>query len=153
MLMDNAQLENSIRIMESLAEIKTGKQFIEVNVNPSSLHKLAQTLRDSDETLFDFLICLTGVDFGQNLGVVYHLRSTIHNHTIVLKALVADRQSPRIDSVSDIWASAEFFENEIFDLLGINFNNHPDPRRLFMEEGYGFPLRKDFSDEKNIVTK
>jgi NADH-quinone oxidoreductase subunit C len=151
--MDNLQLENFVRNLVPQAEIKAGKQFTEAIIPSDSLHELAKNLRDSEDALFDFLFCLTGVDFGHSLGVVYHLRSTIHNHSIVLKAMTSDRNSPRLDSVSDIWRTAEFFENEIFDLLGIQFTNHPHPRRLFLEEDAGFPLRKDYTDSINIVSK
>jgi NADH-quinone oxidoreductase subunit C len=151
--MDNLQLENFVRNIDPRAEIKAGKQFTEATIPPDTLHDLAKNLRDSGETLFDFLYCLSGVDFGQNIGVVYHLRSTVHNHSIVLKALCSDRISPRLDSVSDLWRTAEFLENEVHDLLGVQFTNHPKPRRLFMEETDGFPLRKDFTDSINIVSK
>jgi NADH-quinone oxidoreductase subunit C len=151
--MDNLQLENFVRNLVPLAEIKAGKQFTEAIIPAESLHELAKTLRDSEETLFDFLFCLSGVDFGQNLGVVYHLRSTVLNHSIVLKAISTDRNSPKLDTVSDIWITAEFLENEVYDLLGIQFTNHPKPRRLFLEENDGFPLRKDFTDSINIVSK
>jgi NADH:ubiquinone oxidoreductase subunit C len=151
--MDNLQLESFVKNLIPLAEIKAGKQFTEAIIPPGSLHELAKNLRDSKETLFDFLFCLTGVDFGANLGVVYHLRSTEHEHSIVLKAMCSDRNSPKLDSVSDIWRTAEFLENEVYDLLGIHFTNHPKPRRLFLEEKDGFPLRKDFTDTINIVTK
>ena len=151
--MDNLQLENFVRTLVPQAEIKAGKQFTEVNVPADSLHSLALSLRNSDETLFDFLYCLSGVDFGQNLGVVYHLRSTLHNHAIVLKAMCSDRVSPELATVSDIWITAEFLENEVFDLLGIKFTNHPFPRRLFLEKEAGYPLRKDYTDSINIVSK
>jgi len=151
--MDHPQLENFVRNIVPGAEIAAGKQFTEVTVPSGSLHSLAKALRNSEESFFDFLFCLTGVDFGQNLGVVYHLRSTLHNHTIVLKTLCTDRNSPQLDTVSDIWITAEFLENEVFDLLGIRFNNHPNPRRLFLEEDAGFPLRKDYTDTINIVSK
>ena len=151
--MDNLQLENFVREVSPLAEIKAGKQFTEVTVPAETLHDLAKTLRESNETAFDFLFCLTGVDFGENLGVVYHLRSTGHKHSIVLKAICSNRTAPEVGSVSDIWKSAEFLENEVYDLLGITFTNHPKPRRLFLEDTDGFPLRKDFSDPVNIVTK
>ena len=151
--MDNLQLENFVKTLVPEAEIKTGKQFIEATIPAPAFHSLAKKLRDSEETLFDFLFCLTGVDFGQNLGVVYHLRSTNHKHTIVLKAITSDRVNPGLDSVSDIWRTAEFFENEVFDLLGISFHKHPHPRRLFLEENAGYPLRKDYIDNINIVTK
>jgi len=151
--MDNLQLENFVKGIVPQAEIKAGKQFTEVVVPAESLHNLALTLRDNKETSFDFLFCLTGVDFGEKLGVVYHLRSTVHNHSLVLKAMSADRNAPKLDTVSDIWRTAEFLENEVYDLLGIQFTNHPKPRRLFLEENDGYPLRKDFTDNINIVSK
>lgn len=151
--MDNLQLETFVREIVPQAEIKTGKQFLEVTVTADSLHNLAKKLQGSGDTSFDFLFCLSGVDHGQDLGVVYHLRSTAHNHSLVLKTRCSDRVSPKLPSVSDIWLTAEFLENEVFDLLGIEFENHPHPRRLFLEEGAGFPLRKDFTDSINIVSK
>ena len=89
---------------------------------------------------------------GKYLMVVYHLESTKQGHTIVLKVKTEDRQNPVFDTVCDIWRTAEFHEREIFDLLGIRFNNHPDLRRLFLDENWvGYPLRKDYQDEVNIV--
>ena len=102
---------------------------------------------------FDFLFCLTGVDYGQDLGVIYHLRSTKYGHTIVLKTRISDREHPQIDSVADLWSTADLNEREVFDLLGIRFTNHPDLRRLFLDSSWGFPLRKDYVDDINIVTK
>jgi len=151
--MDHLQLEGFIKNRVPDAGIIAGKQFTEATIPAGSLYELAKNLRDSEETLFDFLFCLTGVDFGENLGVVYHLRSTVHNHTLVLKAMCADRIKPELPSFSGLWRTAEFLENEVFDLLGIHFSNHPDPRRLFLEETDGYPLRKDYSDPINIVSK
>ena len=75
------------------------------------------------------------------------------DHSIVLKTRTSDRENPQIDSVSDIWQTAEFHEREVYDLLGIKFKNHPDLRRLFLDNSWGFPLRKDYVDDINIVTK
>ncbi len=151
--MDKIQLEEFIKSVNPDAEIKEGKQYTEVSVNPSQLHPLAKKLKESDATRFDFLFCLSGVDYGQDLGVVYHLQSTEFRHVVVLKTRTSDRVTPVLDSVSDIWKSADFQEREVFDLLGIRFANHPDLRRLFLEDSDGFPLRKDYVDEINIVTK
>jgi len=151
--MDHLQLEVFVKNRVPDARIKAGKQFAEATVPAGSLYELAKDLKDSEETLFDFLFCLTGVDFGENLGVVYHLRSTVHNHSLVLKAMCTDRIKPELPSLSGLWRTAEFLENEVFDLLGIHFSNHPDPRRLFLEETDGYPLRKDFTDPINIVSK
>lgn len=151
--MDKIQLGDFIRSLASDLEIKEGKQFQEVTVPPAILHQLAKQLREKEESLFDFLFCLSGVDYGTDLGVVYHLRSTKYEHTVVLKTRLSDRENPVLDSVCDIWQTAEFHEREVFDLLGIKFTNHPDLRRLFLDPTWGFPLRKDYVDENNIVTK
>ena len=136
------------------ANFPASKQFNEAIIPANKLHEVALTLKESAETHFDFLFNQTGVDIKNELGVVYHLRSTKSGDTIVLKTFTADRENPVVDSVCDIWRGAEYFEREIYDLLGIRFTNHPDLRRLFLEDDFaGFPLRKDFVDEINIVQK
>ena len=151
--MDKIQLGEFIKSIAGDAEIRDGKQYLEIMVPPSSLYKLARQLKENADTQFDFLFCLTGVDWGPDLGVIYHMRSTIYNHTVVLKTRTSDRENPILDSVTDIWQTAEFHEREVFDLLGIRFANHPDLRRLFLDSSWGFPLRKDYVDDINIVTK
>ena len=151
--MDKIQLGEFIKSLDKDLEIKEGKQHTEVTVSPAKLYSLAKQLRERDEAQFDFLFCLSGVDYGQDLGVVYHLRSTIYDHVIVLKTRTSDREHPQLDSVADIWKTADFHETEVFDLLGIKFTNHPDLRRLFLDNSWGFPLRKDYVDDINIVTK
>jgi NADH-quinone oxidoreductase subunit C len=151
--MDRIQLGELIKSFSKDIEIKDGLQFMEVNVPASILYHLARQLKENQDSGFDFLFCLTGVDYGQDLGVVYHLRSTKHKHSVVLKIRTSDRKNPQFDSVSDIWNTAEYHEREVFDLLGIRFNNHPDLRRFFLPSNAGFPLRKDFVDDINVVTK
>ena len=151
--MDKFQLGEFIKSADKDLEIREGKQFIEVTVPQSKLHSLAKELRDNKDVQFDFLVCLSGIDYGQDLGVVYHLRSTAHNHTLVLKTRTTERDNPHFDSVSDIWKTADFQEREVYDLLGIRFTNHPDLRRLFLDNSWGYPLRKDYVDSINIVTK
>ena len=131
-----------------------GSQFLNITVQPELLHKLMSQLKSNDETHFDYLFCLSGVDWGEELGVVYHLESTTHRHMIVVKVQTKDRENPTFDSVCDIWATAEFHEREVFDFFGIKFNNHPNLKRLFLtEEWVGYPLRKDYVDEINMVIK
>ena len=151
--MDKIQLESFIRTLAHDADIKEGKQYLEVTVASSALHQLAKNLKENEESNFDFLFCLTGVDYGTELGVVYHLRSTTFDHTVVLKTRTSDREHPLLDSVCDLWQTAEFLEREVYDLVGITFKNHPDLRRLFLDNSWGFPLRKDYVDDVNIVTK
>jgi NADH:ubiquinone oxidoreductase subunit C len=151
--MDKIQLGEFIKSIDQDLEIKEGKQYTEVTIPPSKLYLLAKQLREREEVQFDYLFCLTGVDYGHDLGVVYHLRSTIYDHVVVLKTRTSDREHPQLDSVTDIWKTADFHEREVFDLLGIRFANHPDLRRLFLDSSWGFPLRKDYVDDINIVTK
>ena len=151
--MDKIQLGEFIKSFNKDIEIKDGFQFMEVKVPASGLYQLARQLKENQDSCFDFLFCLTGVDYGQDLGVVYHLRSTKTNQTVVLKTTTSDRKNPQFDSVSDIWRTAEFHEREVFDLLGIRFINHPDLRRFFLPGNAGYPLRKDFVDDINVVTK
>jgi NADH:ubiquinone oxidoreductase subunit C len=151
--MDKAQLCEFVKSLDHDVETKEGRQFAEVTIPSSKFYLIAKKLRESDETYFDFLSCLSGVDHGHDLGVVYHLFSTKHNHGIVLKTRTADRENPALDSVSDIWKAADFHEREVFDLFGVKFNNHPDLRRLFLDSSWGYPFRKDYVDDINIVTK
>jgi NADH-quinone oxidoreductase subunit C len=91
-----------------------------------------------------YLVTLAGVDYGSNLGVVYIVRSLENRDEIVIKALL-DRDDARIDTISPIYGSANWFEREAFDLLGITFEKHPDLRRLMMPDDWeGHPLRKDY---------
>jgi NADH-quinone oxidoreductase subunit C len=151
--MDIQLIENLLKTLAPEAEVVQGLQFIEVNVPAGDLKAVASEFRANHEVSLDFLYCMTGVDYGEELGVVYHLRSTVHQHSLVIRTKVSDRSKPEIDTVSDIWRAAEFHENEIYDLLGICFIGHPGLRRLFLDADTGYPLRKDFVDEVNIVTK
>jgi len=145
--MNNKELKQKILSIEN-------NQFLSFNIPLNDFHNLAKNLKESEATSFDYLFCLTGMDYGDSLGVVYHLRSTKHKHEIVLKVKAGDRENPVIDSVCDIWKTAEFHEREVFDLFGIKFNNHPDLRRIFLDEKWqGHPLRKDYVDEVNIVER
>jgi NADH-quinone oxidoreductase subunit C len=78
-------------------------------------------------------------------AVVYQLLSITHNRRLTLRAKCPDTQEPTVDSVTDLWASANWFEREAFDLFGILFRGHPDLRRLLTDYGFiGHPFRKDF---------
>jgi NADH-quinone oxidoreductase subunit C len=76
---------------------------------------------------------------------VYHLVSIEHNHDIILKTRLIDREKPTLASVVNLWKGADFQEREIYDLFGISFTGHPNLKRIFLWEGFqGYPLRKDF---------
>lgn len=131
-----------------------GSEFLNVSIEPESLHELMGLLQHHPDTHFDYLFCLTGVDHGKELEVVYHLESTVHRHIIVVKVQTENRENPILDSVQDLWATANFHEREVYDFFGIKFRNHPNMKRLFLSEDWeGFPLRKDYVDDVNMVVK
>ena len=153
--MTNEALQNLIGTwIPELEFSEEGSQFLNILVQSQNLHQLMKKLKENSETKFDYLFCLTGMDWGEKLGVVYHLESTSYRHQLVVKVETDDRENPVFDSVFDIWATAEFHEREVFDFFGIKFNNHPNLKRLFLtDEWEGFPLRKDYEDEINMVIK
>ena len=150
--MNNTQLSDTIKQLIPNVEITETSQYLNVIVPSNQLHQLAKALKENADLAFDYLINVTGVDMPDHFMVVYHLESTKHNHIIVLKAKTEGRENPSLDTVCDIWETANFHEREVYDLMGVKFNNHPDLRRLFLEDGWGFPLRKDYTDN-NIVLR
>jgi NADH-quinone oxidoreductase subunit C len=151
------------------------QQFDELTleVNASDLHKVCLGLRDNDYYSCEQLIDICGVDYslyGQDeisevetdtdettsdnrFAVVYHLLSIKHNRRIRLRAFV-NTDLPVIDSVVDIWNSANWFEREAFDLFGIIFEGHPDLRRILTDYGFvGYPFRKDFPISGHVETR
>ncbi len=152
--MDTLKLKERILGLVPDAEFQENKQFPTFILPSAQLHNLAAGLAGDADLAFDFLFCLSGVDMVSYIEIVYHLESTTQRHQMVLKVRVSDREHGSVDSVCDIWRTAEFHEREIYDLLGIRFTNHPDLRRIFLEEGWnGHPLRKDYVDDINIVER
>lgn len=123
-----------------------------LTIDKNQLLDLCQFLRDDKELYFDFLACLSGVDYSKDhtsLSVVYHLYSLIFEHGIVLKINTPiDRVNNIVEavpSVSNIWKTADWHEREAFDFYGIPFSNHPDLRRILCPDDWqGHPLRKDY---------
>jgi NADH-quinone oxidoreductase subunit C len=149
--MSNEELKQFIsqQIPEAVFE---ESQFLNVIVDAPNAFSLLKSLRENRDTQFDYLFCESGVDWKEFFYVVYHLTSKQHKHTVVVKAKISDRLNPETVSVAGIWKTAEMNELEIFDLFGIKFTNHPNLRRLFLDDTWGFPLRKDYSDEINMVS-
>lgn len=126
-------------------------EFLEAVITSEELMPLMNALRTNPELDFDYLFCLTCVDWKDHFIMVYHLLSKEHKHTLVLKAKILDTIHPEIETVCKIWRTAEFHEREVYDLFGVKFINHPDLRRLFLEEDWvGYPLRKDYTDVNMI---
>lgn len=143
--------------MDTQALIETfGGQIVDVNefrnevtltVSPKALLHICRFLKEDKRFDCAMLSDLCGLDrypARPRFAVVYNLYSLSHAHRLRLKALV-DEETPRIDSVVDIWEGANWLERECFDLYGIHFDNHPDLKRILLPDAFeGHPLRKDF---------
>jgi len=151
--MDKKELTELIRKLVPESEFPEGTQLTEIIVPAEKLVAMLSDLKSNQDTQFDYLISHTAVDYPAHIMLVYHLDSTKYRHLLVVKVKIEDREYPVVDSISGIYPTAEFFEREVFDLFGVSYNNHPNLKRLFMEDGYGFPLRKDFRDEVNIIER
>ncbi|HEX3933730.1 MAG TPA: NADH-quinone oxidoreductase subunit C [Puia sp.] len=128
-----------------------GWEWTTVVIDPAAWEGVARMMRSTDNLAFDYLFCVTAIDWKTHLTMVYHLTSTVYRHTVVVKAKL-DRGNPVIPTVSDIWRTAEFHEREAFDLFGVEFSGHPDLRRLFLTDDWkGWPLRKDYEDPVNMI--
>ena len=112
---------------------------------PEKLLDVCRFLRFDPPLAFDFLSFVTSVDWKDRYEVVYYLVSTLHKHKMVLKVNMADRANPEVPSITDIWATADWQEREIFDLMGIRFRGHYNLRRILLPDDWeGYPLRKDY---------
>ena len=128
--------------MEEQIEFRGETTFV---LKPGDIREVAKFCRE--ELSFDYLLDISSVDnFGEEprFEVVYELYSMTLAVHLRLKVRVSE-ESPAVDTVSDIWPTANWHEREIWDMMGLRFNGHPDLRRILMWEGYPyFPLRKEF---------
>lgn len=117
-----------------------------IHINATDLRSLATFLRNDPRLQFDWLACLTGVDYvaTKQMAVIYDLFSLELKHTFALKAY-CPREQPSIPSVHNIWSAANWHEREVFDMFGITFPGHPNLTRILcVEDWVGHPLRKDY---------
>jgi len=118
-------------------------------VAPARIEDVCERLKHDPELACDYLECITGVDYptDKKIAVVYHVYSYTKKHRVVLKCFL-DRASPALPTVVNVWSAANWQERECFDLLGVNFEGHPDLRRLLLPEDWeGHPLRKDYKEK------
>ena len=146
-------------VVQSILGEKAGKVIsalgeITVECLPENYLEIMTTLRDHADLHFESLVDLCGVDYstyknepweGKRFAVVSQLVSIKNNQRIRVRVWVQDDDFPVVDSVTEIYNSADWYEREAFDLYGILFNNHPDLRRILTDYGFvGHPFRKDF---------
>ncbi len=150
--MNKDELKVALAVLDNSISFDESGEWINMNVESASWLPFAGQLKENSELKFDFLFCLTCVDWKTHLSMVYHLTSTAHRHSIVVKSKL-DRSKPEIESVSHIWRTAEFHEREQYEMFGVKFLNHPDLRLLILPDGWEgkFPMRKDFEDPVNMI--
>ncbi|NUM32570.1 MAG: NADH-quinone oxidoreductase subunit C [Bacteroidetes bacterium] len=149
--MTNEELKTHLlSLIPQATFVETG-EFLEIFIHSENILPLMKNLKDDEKTQFDYLFCLTCIDRISSFEVVYHLLSKNYKHILVVKSTISNIENPQTETVSHIWKTAEFHEREVYDLFGVKFINHPDLRRIFLEDDWkGFPLRKNYSDPNMI---
>ena len=145
-------LRSSLKITDET--LRCDLDEVTLTLAASCISESMSVLRDSPTLNFDLLIDVCGMDYADHpdkhqfksrFAVIYHLLSLDLNHRLRVRVFCEDDEQPVVPSVVDIWAGANWFERETFDLYGIVFDGHPDLRRLLTDYGFvGHPLRKDF---------
>ena len=150
--LENLQQRLESRFGEAILAAVIALDELTITVCPKAWRVVASALRD--EFGFEQLVDLCGMDYSAyadrvwekpRYAAVTHLLSVQHNVRLRVKVFAADDDFPLIDSVNEIWSSANWYEREAFDLYGIVFVDHPDLRRILTDYGFiGHPFRKDF---------
>jgi len=136
------------RFAGTVEEVVEAVGEVTVIVKREGLIELMQWLKGEPGLLFNYLSDISGLDLGEfatpRFVVAYQLYSIDHNHRLRVKVFVGEDDA-KVPSVSGIWKTANWHEREIYDMFGVEFDGHPDLRRILMPVDYeGHPLRKDF---------
>ncbi len=121
---------------------------LSIQIKKEGFHPVCRYLHDDPEMDFDYIVHVSSVDYPrekERFEVVYEFYSIRNRQRIRVKARVTEEDCA-IDSVTDLWKGADYMEREVFDMMGIRFNHHPNLTRILLPDEYeeGYPLRKDF---------
>jgi NADH-quinone oxidoreductase subunit C len=123
-----------------------------ITVSPSNLYKLCAFLQQTEGLYFDYLACLSGMDNGEKVGtmeVIYHINSLPFEHSIVVQVIIPRDLKTTVPTISTLWRTADWHEREAFDLFGIQFEGHPDLRRILLANDWeGHPMQKDYKEQE-----
>ena len=151
-------LENILSTIKENCEINDSFikfEQIQITINPEALISTLEFLKDNDICQFRQLTDIAGVDFPERLNrfdIVYHFLSFKHNVRIRVKTEISENSA--IQSITQLFPAANWFEREAFDMYGIQFTDHPDLRRILTDYGFeGYPLRKDFPLTGNVEVR
>jgi NADH-quinone oxidoreductase subunit C len=129
---------------DAVLDLDTSSHDPWIGVLPMRIQDVAAACKNDPELDFKSLMCLSGVDARDDIQVVYHLHSMNRHHKIVLKVTVP-KSSPQVRTVSTVWRTAGWHERECYDLFGVEFEGHPDLRRILLPDDWeGWPLRKEY---------
>ncbi len=132
---------------DALSDLEVKEAEVRLTTGPERTWDVCRRLR---EIGFEYLNCLSGVDWVTHLEVVYDLSSLRHPNKVHLRVKL-NRENPEVRTVSDLWRAADWHERECYDLFGVRFDGHPDHRRILLPEDWvGYPLRKDYTDERLV---
>jgi NADH-quinone oxidoreductase subunit C len=150
--MEKEALKTKITELLATATFDETGEWLGINIESKDWLSFAGQLRNDASLYFDYLFCLTCIDWKTHLTMVYHASSTRHRHNIIIRTNI-DRNVPEIESVSGLWKTAEFHEREAYEMFGVNFLNHPDLRLLILPDGWEGrrPMLKDFEDPVNMI--
>jgi NADH-quinone oxidoreductase subunit C len=150
--MEKDELKTKITELLTNATFDETGEWLGIGIEAKDWLSFAQGLRNGESLYFDYLFCLTCIDWKSHLAMVYHLSSTRYRHNIVIRTNI-NRNTAEIESVSGIWKTAEFHEREAYEMFGVNFLNHPDLRLLILPDGWEGrrPMLKDFEDPVNMI--
>lgn len=133
------------RIDEAIPGAVVEYNQTDVWVEPGSILEIARLLKYDESLDFSFLNAVTAVDYVEYFEMVYHLLSLRRNSSLVVKSRLYGRESLSAPSVYEVWKGADLQEREVWDLMGVHFEGHPNMKRILLWEGFpGHPLRKDF---------
>ena len=137
--------EVAARLLGEFPDLAVEREHEAVLVDASMIVEVSRFLHADHDLDLAALIHLTAVDYVDYFEIVYRITSYRRNHGALLKTRAYDRVEPVVPSVTTIWSSATFQEREVFDLMGVRFDGHPELKRIVLWEGFdGHPLRKDF---------
>ncbi len=140
----NSSVENTLRetFAEQITESTERFGVPNLKIAPDSLLGMCQKLHS--ELGFDYLADITAIDFNDRIELVYQFTNLSNNSRVALR-LDLDREKPEVDSLTSIWKGADFQEREVFDLMGVVFEGHPNLTRILLPLDWeGHPLRKDY---------
>jgi NADH-quinone oxidoreductase subunit C len=144
--------EGLAQLLGSWARAEEGKGQPTFRVSSPDIHAACERAKAAG---FDYLMFVTAVDYpdSQKFELVYGI-SNYHDGAPFFLVSDVPRDHPRIGTVSDLWATADWHEREVYDLFGIVFEGHPDLRRILLDDDWeGHPLRKDYVDTLHQVVK